>query len=410
MSLPTPLINRSRAQQVMQQAGVSAMVLADPTNIYYATGFWPQTVIMGNVGSSVAVVPADAAQPVTLVTAQFLHYFFDIDDVPPGSPLQILLYTAPDQDGENAMPPIFFRSAADGTEDVYERATRATTLAQLEAHPAYVDAGQAVRSVLGGLGEGAIATDNVVSSLLAGLGAGAARPAGPLLRRTRMIKSVHEIGLMRIAAQSNCEAFQAALATVGIGSTYVDLQNAFFAETGRRGGKPVFISTDHVPYRQRRKVITEGRAFSIDAVATYSGYHGDYGRTILVGTPTAAVMQAVEGAIACNAAVARNLGPGLRYSDISRIGQEAVAKAGFDITTPSSPHSVGLFHTDEAFKDDGLVFAKADHLIEEGMVLSVDCPMLQTDMGGTVHLEDLWLITANGCEPLNDTAHPYYQL
>jgi hypothetical protein len=44
------------------------------------------------------------------------------------------------------------------------------------------------------------------------------------------------------------------------------------------------------------------------------------------------------------------------------------------------------------------------------MALSVDCPMLQTDMGGTVHMEDLWLITANGCESLNDRSHPYYQL
>lgn len=47
MSLPTPLINRDRAQLVMAEFGVSAMVLADPTNIYHATGFWPQTLVMG---------------------------------------------------------------------------------------------------------------------------------------------------------------------------------------------------------------------------------------------------------------------------------------------------------------------------------------------------------------------------
>jgi hypothetical protein len=43
-----------------------------------------------------------------------------------------------------------------------------------------------------------------------------------------------------------------------------------------------------------------------------------------------------------------------------------------------------------------------------GPRLARGSPMLQTDMGGTVHMEDLWLVTANGCEPLNDTAHPYY--
>jgi Xaa-Pro aminopeptidase len=409
MSLPTPLMNRDRAQAVMAEFGVSALVLADPTNIYHATGFWPQTLVMGHQGSSLAVVPADATQPVTLITSQFLHYFFDLDHVPAGSPLQILLYTAPvDQDGENAMPPMFFRSATGGSVDEHERLSRASTTAHLEAHPAFATSTLALRSVLAGLGN-AIATDNDVANAVLGTSA-ERRLAGPLLGRIRMIKSVHEIGLMRIAASNNCDAARAAIASVGPGDSYVDLQSAFFVETGKRGGKPVFISTDHTPYRQRQKLLTEGRAFSIDAVASYSGYHGDYGRTVLVGTPSPTLMRAVEAAIVCNEAVAKALAPGLRYSDISRIGQEAIAKAGYDIPTPSSPHSVGLFHTDEAFKDDSLIFAKADHLIEEGMVLSIDCPMLQTDMGGTVHLEDLWLVTANGCEPLNDTSAPYLQL
>lgn len=408
MSLPTPLINRRRAEAVMQEFGVSAMILADATNIYYATGFWPQTLVMGQQGSSIAVVPADRNKPVTLITAQFLHYFFDLDDVPAGSPLQILLYTAPDQDGENALPPFFFRSASDGVVDRYERITRATTTAHLEQHPAFPGATQALRAVMADL-DGTVATDNEVAASLCPP-TRERRPADPLLRRIRMIKSEHEIGLMRIAAQKNCEAARAAILSVGPGDGYVDLQNAFFAETGKRGGKPVFISTDQVAYRQRHRLLTEGRAFSIDAVASYAGYHGDYGRTILVGTPEPALLRAVEAAILCNEAVSERLAPGLRYSDVSRIGQETIAKAGYDIFTPASPHSVGLFHTDEAFKDDALTFAKDDHLIEEGMILSIDCPMLQTDMGGTVHLEDLWLVTADGCEPLNDISDPYFQL
>ncbi len=391
----------------MQASCVSAMILADPTNIYYATGFWPQTLVMGHAGSSLAIVPSDRTKPVTLITAQFLHYFFDLDDVPPGSPLQILLYTAPDQDGENATPPIFFRSAG-GDPDLYERATRATTTALLETQPAFPTATQAMRAVLNELG-GTYAADISVAGALLGASEHCAA-ADPLLRRIRMIKSQHEIGLMRIAAQNNCEAARAAILSIGAGDRITDLQNAFFAETGRRGGKPVFMSVDHTAYRQRGGIITAGRAFSIDAVASYAGYHGDYGRTIIVGTPQPALLRAVDAAILCNEAVAKALAPGMRYSDISRIGQQALTNAGHDILTPSAPHSVGLLHTDEAFKDDALIFAKEDHLIEPDMVLSVDCPMLQTDMGGTVHLEDLWLITSTGCEPLNDTSNPYFQI
>lgn len=408
MSLPTPLINRARAQTVMQHFGVSALVLADPTNIYYATGFWPQTLVMGHLGSSLAVVPADPSQPVTLVTAQFLHYFFDLDDVPPASPLQIALYTSPGDDGENAAPPTFFRSAEGGAPDPYERATRATTLAQLEARPAFPSAATALRSVVAGLGD-SFAIDDITAAAILGETA-RQQPAGPLLRRIRMIKTGYEIGLMRAAAQNNCDAFRAALGSVGVGDRYTDLQKAFFAETGRRGGKPVFLSVDHTAFRQREGIITEGRAFSIDAVGSYAGYHGDYGRTVVVGTPRPELRRAIDAAILCNETVAERLGPGLRYSDVMAIGKDALAKAGYDITTTSAPHSVGLFHTDEAFKNDAMTFDKADLLIEEDMVLSIDCPMLQTDMGGTVHLEDLWLITADGCEPLNDTSNPFYQL
>jgi Xaa-Pro aminopeptidase len=408
VALPVPLINRDRAETVMQHFGVAAMVLAEPVNVYYATGFAPITLDMGHIGSSIAVVPADKTKPVTLITAQFLHYFFNLDDTPPGCPLLIKLYTAPDQDSENAAPPTFHSPAKDGAPDLYERATRATTLAQLEAHPAFPSAQAGLRAVLADLG-GVVASDSLAAgSLLEGEGP---HPnAEPMLRRIRMIKSHYEIDLMRVAAQSNCEAARAAIESVKVGDLYTDLQKAFFAETGKRGGKPVFMSTDYTAFRQREKVITDGRAFSIDAVASYAGYHGDYGRTIFVGKPTDVLRRAVDAAILCNETVSKALRPGLHFSDIMRIGRDAIAKAGHEIPTPSSPHSVGLFHTDEAFKDDALTFAKDDHLIEENMVLSVDCPMLQTDMGGSVHLEDLWLITADGCEPLNDTSHPYYQI
>lgn len=408
MSLPTPLINRERTALVLDAAGVDALVLCDATNIYQATGFWPQTLVMGHVGSSLAVVPADVSRPVTLITTQFLHYYFDLDDVGTESPLHIRLYTAPDQDGESAMPPTFFRSAG-GTPDPWERATRATTLAHLERQSAYPTARAALAEVLTELGARRCASDGRVGDFLMPA-SGTIAAADPLLRHIRMIKSQYEIGLMRIAATNNCEAARSAIRSVGRGDRIVDLQNAFFAETGRRGGKPVFMSADHNSYRNRNGVITDGRAFSIDAVASYAGYHGDYGRTIVVGEPSAILRRAVDAAIACNAAVSAALAPGLRYSDITRIGREAVARAGHDILTPAAPHSVGLFHTDEAFAGDSTTFVKDDHLIEENMVLSIDCPMLQTDMGGTVHLEDLWLVTRDGCEPLNDTADPFFTL
>jgi Xaa-Pro aminopeptidase len=366
MSLPTTLMNRDRAELVLAEFGVETLVLAETTNIYHATGFWPQTVAMGQLGTALAVVPADRTKPAVLITAQFLHYFFDIDDLPADSPLQILLYTAPHEEVEGAAaPPTFFRSAPDGAPDPFERATRASTISLLESRPAYPTQAAALRDALAGIAPGGrIAVDGALAGSLLRDGF-ATRSAEPLLRRIRMIKSAAEIGLMRHAAHSNVEAARAAVFSMAQGATYEQLRCAFFAETGRRGGIPLFMSIDNTAYRQRDGLIRDGRAFQIDAVASYAGYHGDYGRTVFVGTPQPALRRAMDAAISANEAVANALRPGLRYSDVMRIGRSAIAAAGFDVATPSSPHSVGLFHTDEAYKDDAEHMAKADHLIEE---------------------------------------------
>lgn len=40
------------------------------------------------------------------------------------------------------------------------------------------------------------------------------------------------------------------------------------------------------------------------------------------------------------------------------------------------------------------------------MVLSVDCPVLNTGIGGSAHMEDLSLITADGAEPIHTITDP----
>ena len=40
------------------------------------------------------------------------------------------------------------------------------------------------------------------------------------------------------------------------------------------------------------------------------------------------------------------------------------------------------------------------------MILSVDCPVLNAGMGGSAHMEDLSLITADGAEPIHSVTNP----
>ncbi len=406
MNTLVPLMNRIEAERVLGAAGVSALVLADPVNVYHATGFWPQMVTMGQSGAALAVVPASAEEPVVLITSQFIHYLHDVDDVSREDPVRILLYTAPDG-LEGAAAPIFLNEAPGGKPDPFDAISRAGTNRVLERRPAYPTAAAAVRAAAGPYA-GHICVDTLNAAVALGLD-GPCRPAEPLLRWIRMIKSPAEIALMRHAASNNAASAREAIHSMRVGNAYEDLRLAFFEATGRRGGIPLFMSTDSMAMR-RDGVLHEGRSFQIDAVSSYAGYHGDFGRTVFVGEPDPIVVRMVEAAVCANEAIAAVLRPGLSYSDVRRIGHEAVAEAGYDVAVACGTHSVGLYHTDEAFKDGSPNFVKDDHVLRKNMVVSVDCPVLHLDAKGNVHLEDLWLITEEGCEALNERDEVFIQI
>lgn len=140
----------------------------------------------------------------------------------------------------------------------------------------------------------------------------------------------------------------------------------------------------------------------IDAVSHTNNYHGDFGRTIVVGEPTAELhrrSRVIE--IAWNA-VMDILRPGVRYSQIRKVATDAADRSGlgtFDFRV--TPHSVGLQHTDEPMRFDSPVPSKDDLVLEENMTITVDFPMVSPGWG-SCHLEDLVVITGDGVEPLND--------
>lgn len=208
---------------------------------------------------------------------------------------------------------------------------------------------------------------------------------------------------MRIAAGVNAESALAAVKTVRSGATHRELRTQFFSEASKRGNLPVFLQVDTVTSEIYDAELKDGAAFAIDAVSSGFHYVGDYGRTIFVGEPSRAMKRATDAIAIGWDAVREHLKPGLRYSEIRAIGRDAIKKAGYDFGVAVTPHSVGLSHTDEPGRDGpGAYWAKDDLELEENMIISVDMPVLHTGMGGSAHLEDLTLITADGGVQIND--------
>lgn len=206
---------------------------------------------------------------------------------------------------------------------------------------------------------------------------------------------------MRAAAQANCRALTAAVSAVRSYPTLRGLRERYFSEVALRGNTAIFMLVDGVMDETYDEPLSEGRAFLVDGVSHRAFYQGDYARTVSIGEPTPELVRVTRALETAWHEIRDSLRPGLRFSQIRATGISCLQRHGYDYTVAFKPHAVGLTHEDQPRMD--LAGRPLDLELVEGMVLSVDCPLLDVGVGGTAHLEDLMLITGNGAQVIHDT-------
>ena len=400
-----PRMNFAQADKVMTQLGLDALILGDGVNFQQATGSRPVISRMGRSPSAFAIVTRRPNERVAMVSAAF-SYYYTLADVFQDSNIPAYIYSAVANDIHEPEYRAVGASRDRGEVPIsaIEEVRVATTQRAVDNQGQYATVEAAMGKALQNLGltKARIATDHVyVNAVLA-----SAAPkvttvvADDALRRIRPVKSANEIQLMRQAATGNVEAALDALKTVRAGGSYRELRAEFFAAAARRGHRGVFMVVDRTSDELYDNTFTEGQAILIDCVSEYQGYHGDYGRTVFIGEPHKAMIDATRAMGDGWDTVREQLRPGLKFSDIQALGQQALKRAGKTYMVPFTPHSVGLYHSDHV-GSTGLP-PREDIVLEPGMILSIDCPLVETGVGGSAHLEDLMLITADGAEPIND--------
>ncbi len=411
----TPLVNDERLRFFMREAGLDALVVAKPANVFYLTNHWPQLDRMGFEGSAIAIYPADPARPVAMVMHAFLYYYTHSPEslvtdrlvfpyTQPADPAAAL----PTDGSEPAAAPARTMRVQDPEllTDRDRHRVRMLSLAQATS----ADASWALAKALGALrlASARIGVDEPALEAALRL-RGVAAPVAPaenVLRRARLSKSPGEIRLMRLAAQANVEAAMAAAGRARELGGSRRLRAEFFAEAARRGNIGHFMVISGTSAEVLDEPLVDGTSVSIDCVSTCRHYHGDFGRTVFVGEPREGVKRAAKAVANAWDELRAQLRAGMRFADVPRIGREALRKQGADLTVSFTPHSVGLFHTDQP-QPSLLGPRTPDALVlEENMILSVDCPVFEAGLGGTIHLEDLMLIRKDGAEPIHEVPPP----
>ena len=412
------LLNHPRAIEEMERAGIDLLLCADPVNVYYLTNQQSITSKIGADGLTFAALPASSQRKPIYIGNQ-ISYYFDASPESVTKNIDLQFYAAPadmesflqidkpqDLIAAPATDGFLLRQHTEQPQSLLESSRRKQVETQVSEINASIDA--AILSVIfeTNLPNKTIAIDNQsLRGIIERSGLDVKVVDGErLLRRVRLQKSPAEIKMMRYIAQANSLAALTAAKTVREGATFRELRREFAKECGQFMCIAKYMMLDTHSPTLADGDIREGRSFLMDCVSVFEGYHGDYGRTVCIGEPNRKMKSIIDTLSNVWDRILPELQPGLSYTDLHALSARLFAESKVDAGFAINPHSVGLHHSDDPGKVDfSPPFIREDVVLKEGMILSVDMPVLDLGQGGTAHLEDLVLIGSNGPELLNDT-------
>jgi len=405
------LVNKARAYDVMEREGLDGIVALNPVNVFYLGNYLGYEVQKLRAIPSFAVMPRDPTLPSFLVVGGADLFFVANGDreypevVPYTFPVEIEKYLEKaDWSAEPQAAPLGGGAVIEAGLQPRERqwqALRQRVASRCASTPEW----GLVRALeLAGLSRGKVAVDDWrIAEVLRSLGRSGVTcvPGDNTFRKIRLIKSEVELKHMRAVARINQDACMAMLKQVRRGTTKDQIDETFMVEAAKRGAKAMWIATGTIGGLTQGKVV-EGEPMMVDAVSQRNFYHGDFGRTVVLGEPSKELQACMQSLRIGSATVLEKARPGMKYSQLRAVVGDAMTKAytgGIPIRFGAGPHSVGLQHTDQPYRD-GIPFVVGDDLtLEEGMTLTVDLPTSVLGWGA-IHCEDLLVVTKTGLEPL----------
>ncbi|GLQ80215.1 proline dipeptidase [Mesorhizobium huakuii] len=402
----TGFVDRQRAAQLMERAGIAALVLCAPEAFHYATGAWIGPAgLFRRGGGGFVVIPARHDLPIGVVVADF-------------NAAQLRL----------AAPEATVRSHPIWIESAPVEAAHGLALAErIEAglaslgrapdfsRPATFDLAGSVRQLQALLKEFGlehatlgIDLDFVPAADFAAIQALLPHcpmvDGSPVLDRLRTVKSQREIDLLQqgiFLSEAGLERLQVDAMTGMRQADLVALYRKGVADAAAGLSHPV-VTAEYVTLGARAKgadarAVT-GDPLKCDMVCTVGGYASDMSRNFTFGPPSpdqaelhAIAERAFEEGLAA-------LIPGNTLAHVHRVTTESLARQGLrSFRRGHFGHSVGQSVFSEQWP---FIAADSDVAIEPEMVLAFEIP-LYIDGLASFNLEDQFLITADGPRPMN---------
>ena len=242
--------------------------------------------------------------------------------------------------------------------------------------------------------------------LLPLMDAGAAsgyRLASAAMDGARSVKDARERELMRVASRINDQAMDWLAAQVHEGVTEEQIATGLADEYRRLGAEgnsftpivsfgPNAADPHHEP---DGTVFHKGDMVLFDVGCKRQWYCSDMTRTFFTAEPTAHQREVYETVRRANEAAEAFVRPGVTFAQIDHAARSVIEEAGYGpYFTHRLGHQIGL-----SVHEPGDVSAAHDEPVQVGQIFSIE----PDDIG--VRIEDLVIVTEDGCEVLNHYPH-----
>ena len=375
LDFPIPEFERrvTRLQQSLEEDGLDALIVyggqVSENNVRYVSGFWSFW------GDSLVLVPRKGA-PILLTNAIF-H----------GEPMHSNIQTTWLEDvrpvlnrHSTANPVSLIDLAADALGDWGVLPGR-LGLADTRDVPARID--HELRQKLPGV--------ELVD-------------VSDTLRHMRGIKSPAEIEMMRRLGVASTAGMDAGLAAVRPGVSESDIAAVVHAECTRAGMERM-IPSGCMAIAGRRsfmknvwprtdKLVQQDELVVIDIGGRFGGYQTDMSRNIVAGKPSAEIERMLEACLEAEETGLRATKPGVTVSSMLNAMKRVIADHGFSEWDWTTGHGAGMDFLEEPYFG-----ADSEVLFEPGMTFYIE-PMIVPTQIGTICIEDVVLVTEDGCEEL----------
>lgn len=236
------------------------------------------------------------------------------------------------------------------------------------------------------------------------------RPDAPVMNgsifvdMTRMVKDAEEQEKLRRSSAMNDRVVAKSIEAIQEGLSEVDLAekvNEFFAAEGAAVKSLCIVAYGKycaIPHHGPSKEVflQPGDNVLFDIGKNLDGYYSDMTRTVCYKSATDLQRKIYDLVLEANMAAIAAVKPGVRACDVDAAARNVIAKAGYgEYFTHRTGHNIGI----EVHEWPDISSTNEMPLVP-GMCFSIEPGIYLPDSVG-VRIEDLVIVTENGCEVLN---------